>query len=132
MDVVSSYSLADNYLQKKKKKKVNFCIIEPSGVKTNFEGHSKANTKPHPAYAGDTMPARILEKYVQMGIKSGMGMLEPSGIAEAIYKIANRGERVPLRVPLGPTAWKMIKSKHEAALEELEKVKEVSAMGNEL
>ncbi|KAK0636964.1 hypothetical protein B0T17DRAFT_627023 [Bombardia bombarda] len=28
---------------------VNFCIVEPSGVKTNFEGHSKARTKPHPA-----------------------------------------------------------------------------------
>ena len=78
------------------------------------------------------MPARVLERYVEMGVKSGAGMLEPSGVAEAVYKIAAAAERVPLRVPLGPTAWRMIKSKHEAALGELEKVKEVSAMGKEL
>ncbi|KAK4167715.1 putative oxidoreductase-like protein 2 [Cladorrhinum sp. PSN259] len=111
---------------------INFCIVEPSGVKTSFEGHSKANTKPHPAYAGETMPARILEKYVQMGVKSGVGMMEPDAVAEAIYSIASRGERVPLRLPLGPTAWKMIKAKHEAALKELESVKEVSSMGKEM
>ncbi|TVY85726.1 putative oxidoreductase, partial [Lachnellula willkommii] len=27
---------------------INFCIVEPAGVKTEFEGHSKARTAPHP------------------------------------------------------------------------------------
>ncbi|ESZ95097.1 hypothetical protein SBOR_4508 [Sclerotinia borealis F-4128] len=66
---------------------VNFCMIELSGVKANFEGHSKAHTAPHPAYAAPDMPARTLEKWVNMGTKSGIGMLEPTGIAETIYHI---------------------------------------------
>jgi hypothetical protein len=110
---------------------VNFCIVEPSGVKTNFEGHSKAHTKPHPAYAADDMPARRLEAYVRQGIKSGT-LIDPSAIAEAIYNIASRGERVPLRLPLGPVAWKLIKMKLESLSGELDVVKELSAMGQEI
>jgi len=111
---------------------INFCIIEPGGVKTNFEGHSKARTKPHPAYAADDMPSRRLEKYVNMGIKSGAGMIEPSAVAETIFTIASRGERVPLRLPLGATAWKLAKAKFEGLLGELDAVKELSAMGQEI
>ncbi len=110
---------------------VNFCIVEPSGVKTNFEGHSKVRTKPHPAYAGDDMPARKLEKYVNQGLKLGVGS-EPSAIAEAIYGIASRGECIPLRLPLGAVAWKLAKAKFEGLLKELDAVKEISAMGKEL
>ncbi|KAK2015911.1 NAD(P)-binding protein [Colletotrichum eremochloae] len=104
---------------------INFCIPEPSGVKTNFEGHSKARTAPHPAYAGADMPARVLEKYVEMGIKSGT-LTEPAAIAEAIYSIASRGERIPLRVPLGGPAWNFINQKFELGLADLENVKAVS------
>ncbi|GKT52435.1 putative oxidoreductase [Colletotrichum spaethianum] len=104
---------------------INFCIAEPSGVKTNFEGHSKAHTVPHPAYAGPDMPARVLEKYVEMGIKSGT-LTEPSAIAAAIYNIASCGERVPLRVPLGGPAWNFIKQKLELGLVDLENVKGIS------
>jgi hypothetical protein len=110
---------------------VHFCIVEPGAVKTNFEGHSKAQTKPHPAYAADDMPARKLETYVRQGIKLGVD-IEPSAIAEAIYNIARRGERVPLRLPLGPVAWKLAKSKFESLLGELDAVKEISAMGQEI
>jgi hypothetical protein len=110
---------------------VHFCIVEPSGVKTNFEGHSKARIQPHPAYAADDMPSRRLEYFVNQGIKAGAaaGMLEPSSVAGAIYTIASRGERVPLRLPLGLTAWKMAKSKFEGLLQEFDAVKELSAMG---
>ncbi|RFU26537.1 hypothetical protein B7463_g9808, partial [Scytalidium lignicola] len=110
---------------------INFCIVEPSGVKTNFEGHSKAHTKPHPAYAADDMPARKLETYVNKGIKAGVGM-EPAAVAETIFTIASRGERVPLRLPLGAVAWKLTKSKFEGLLGELDAVKEISAMGQEI
>lgn len=78
------------------------------------------------------MPARILEKWVDMGVKSGVGMLEPAGIAEAIYTITARGEKVPLRLPLGPTAWKLIKQKYEGFLGYLDELKEISAMGSEI
>lgn len=105
--------------------------MEPSGVKTNFEGHSKAHTQPHPAYAADDMPARKLETYVKMGIKSGMG-IEPSALAETLFSIASRGERVPLRLPLGLTCWKLAKTKYEGFLKELDELKELSAMGQEI
>ncbi|KAL1869248.1 hypothetical protein Plec18167_007914 [Paecilomyces lecythidis] len=108
---------------------INFCIIEPSGVKTNFEGHSKATIKPHPAYAADDMPSRKLETYVNKGIKSGVGLQEPRNIAEAIFNIASRGERIPLRVPLGAVAWTMAKSKFESLLTDFDAVKELSFMG---
>ncbi|KAK2059584.1 hypothetical protein LY76DRAFT_592190 [Colletotrichum caudatum] len=104
---------------------INFCILEPSGVKTNFEGHSKARTAPHPAYAGADMPARVLDRYVEMGVKSG-ALTEPEAIAEAIYSIASRGERVPLRVPLGGPAWDFIRQKCELGLADLDEVKELS------
>ncbi|TDZ49722.1 putative oxidoreductase [Colletotrichum trifolii] len=107
---------------------INFCIVEPAAVKTNFEGHSKARIAPHPAYATESMPARVLEKYVNAGLKMGVGA-EPSAVAEAIYKIASRGQRIPLRVPLTATAWKMMKGKFESCLPELEAIKDVSAMG---
>ena len=67
-----------------------------------------------------------------MGIKSGAGMMEPSAVAEALFNIASRGERIPLRLPLGATAWKMVKSKFEGFLGELDAVKEISAMGQEI
>ena len=76
------------------------------------------------------MPARKLEGYVRMGMKSG-ALIEPEDIAKSILNIASRGERVPLRLPLGPVAWKMIKSKLEGLLGELDEVKSLSFMGRE-
>lgn len=108
---------------------VNVCIVEPSGVKTNFEGHSKARTQAHPAYAGADMPARRLEAYVNMGIKSGAGMMEPSAIAETLFNVVGRGEKIPLRLPLGAVAWKMGKAKFESLLQDFEAVKAISGMG---
>ncbi|CAG8076098.1 unnamed protein product [Penicillium salamii] len=110
---------------------INFCIVEPSGVKTNFEGHSKANIKPHPAYLDEDMPARKLEKYVNAGKKLGVGM-EPSALAEILFMIASREERVPLRLPLGAVSWKLSKSKFETLLGDFEAVKDISAMGQEI
>lgn len=108
---------------------VNICIVEPSGVKTNFDGHSKARIQAHPDYAGEDMPSRKLEKYVNMGIKSGIGMMEPSAVAETLWNVASRGESVPLRLPLGATCWKMAKARCEGFIQELEVVKGVSTFG---
>lgn len=108
---------------------VNICIVEPSGVKTNFDGHSKARIQAHPDYTGEDMPARQLEKYVNIGIKSGIGMMEPSAVAETLWSVASRGEKVPLRLPLGATCWKMAKARCEGFLRELDGVKEVSTFG---
>lgn len=77
------------------------------------------------------MPSRILESYVNKGMKSG-AVNEPSAVAEIIFTIANRGERIPLRLPLGVPAWQLAKAKFEGLLRELDAVKEISAMGREL
>ncbi|TVY39487.1 putative oxidoreductase [Lachnellula subtilissima] len=112
---------------------INFCIVEPAGVKTEFEGHSKARITPHPAYAAPDMPARILESYVNKGIKAGgASLMEPAAVAETIFIIASRGERIPLRLPLGAVAWKMSRASLEGRLRDLDKIKDVSAMGKEI
>ncbi|KAF1344933.1 short-chain dehydrogenase/reductase-like protein SDR [Delphinella strobiligena] len=89
---------------------LNFCVVEPSGVKTRFATHSEINTKPHEAYAGDDMPARKLESYVNKGILAGYG-IEPMKVAEALFQAASRNETVPLYLPLGATAVKLIQAK---------------------
>jgi hypothetical protein len=113
---------------------VNICIAEPSGVSTNFEGHSKVRTAAHPAYAGEDMPARRLEAYVNKGIAAGAaaGMIAPETIADALWTIASRGEKVPLRLPLGATSWRMAKMWWEGLVGDLENVKSVSGLGTEL
>lgn len=59
-------------------------------------------------------------------------MAEPSKIAETLFTVASRGERIPLRLPLGATAWKLAKAKFEGLLSDLDTVKELSAMGQEI
>lgn len=69
---------------------------------------------------------------MNMGIQSGVGMMQPAAVAEALYVVASRGERVPLRLPLGATAWKMGTAKFESLLREFEAVKGLSGMGEQL
>jgi hypothetical protein len=83
--------------------------------------------EPHVAYAADDMPSRKLEAFVRKGLKSGAG-IEPAAIAKALFKVASRDKKVPLHLPLGSTALKLIKSKLDGRLEDLEAVKELSAI----
>jgi len=106
---------------------INFCIVEPSGVKTKFETSSKKYMEPHVAYVADDMPSRKLEAFVRQGLKSGAG-IEPAAIAKTLFDVASRDKKVPLHLPLGSTALKLIKSKLEGRLEDLEAVKELSAI----
>jgi len=106
---------------------INFCIVEPSGVKTRFETHSKINTKPHEAYAGDDMPARKLESYVNKGIQAGSG-IEPIKVAETLFQVASRNDNVPLYLPLGNTAAMLIQAKLQQRLQDLEAVRDISAI----
>ncbi|RMY97714.1 hypothetical protein D0862_07931 [Hortaea werneckii] len=106
---------------------VNFCLVEPAGVKTHFEGHSKAHTAPHPAYANPAMPARKLEVFVNKGLSMGMG-LEPATVAKAMYDVASRGEKIPLRLPLSSTAVNMMKMALQERLKALEEVEGFAAV----
>jgi hypothetical protein len=105
-------------------------------VKTEFEGHSKTRTASHPAYAAPDTPARILEAYVNKGIKAGAGagagtgMIEPDAVAETIWGLASKEGKAPLRLPLGKVAWTM-KRRFKGSLAELQGIKDVSFMGKE-
>lgn len=73
------------------------------------------------------MPARKLEAYVNAGLKAGAGV-EPSAVAEAVYHVASRNEKVPLRLPLSSTAVMLMKGNFQGCLQDLEAVKELSAI----
>ncbi|KAF1364297.1 NAD(P)-binding protein [Lizonia empirigonia] len=104
---------------------ISFCIVEPSAVKTNFEGHSKKTTSPHPAYMDSKIPTRMLQKYVDAGLKQGIGM-EPMDVARVLYEVASNSERVPLHLPLSMNAFELIKGALEGRMKELEEVKAIS------
>ncbi|KAI7157475.1 hypothetical protein KC349_g5579 [Hortaea werneckii] len=106
---------------------INFCLVEPAGVKTNFEGHSKAHTAPHPAYADPAMPSRKLEVFVNKGLSMGMG-LEPTVVAKAMYDTASRGDKIPLRLPLSSTTVNMMKMALQERMKALEEVEGFAAV----
>lgn len=108
---------------------VNFCIVEPSGVRTNFEGSSKRYTDPHAAYSGRDMPARKLEAIVERALGAGAG-IEPVAVAEALFKVASRGDKVPLHLALGHVSIKLIRSKLESRLQTLDMYMDLSAIGS--
>ncbi|KAF7538518.1 hypothetical protein G7054_g2928 [Neopestalotiopsis clavispora] len=64
---------------------INICIVEPGGVKTEFERGSKKYTKIHEDYDGADMPARQLAAWVKKGIASGAGGVPASAIADVLY-----------------------------------------------
>ncbi|TGJ83101.1 hypothetical protein E0Z10_g5659 [Xylaria hypoxylon] len=104
---------------------INICIVEPGGVKTEFEHGSKKYTKVHEAYDGADMPARQLAGWVKKGIAAGGGV-PPTAVAEALYVVASRNDKVPLWLPLTSTAAQLIKMKLQVRLDNLEAVKELT------
>ncbi|KAI1427724.1 NAD(P)-binding protein [Xylaria sp. FL1777] len=104
---------------------INVCVVEPGGVKTNFEHQSKKYTKIHEDYDGEDMPARKLAAWVKKGIASGAGV-QPSAVAEVLYLVATRNQEVPLWLPLTSSAAQLIKMKLQARLDNLEAVKELT------
>lgn len=84
---------------------------------------------PHPAYTAADMPARKLEAIVKHALKGGAGV-EPVAIAEALFKVASSGEKIPLHLALGDVALKLIKSKFDTRLQNLEAYKHIGAIGS--
>ncbi|KAF2970321.1 hypothetical protein GQX73_g3178 [Xylaria multiplex] len=103
---------------------INICVVEPGGIKTEFEHGSKKYTAVHEDYNGADMPARQLAAWVKKGIAAGAGT-PPSAVAEALYLVASRNDKVPLWLPLTSTAAQLIKMKLQARLDNLEAVKEL-------
>ncbi|KAI3320877.1 NAD(P)-binding protein [Xylariaceae sp. AK1471] len=104
---------------------INVCVVEPGGIKTEFEHGSKKYTKVHEAYDGADMPARQLIAWVKKAVVAGGGV-PPSAVANVLYLVANRNDKVPLWLPLTSSAADMIKIKLQARLDNLEAVKELT------
>ena len=81
--------------------------------------------KRHPAYSNPRYPTNALFSYMT-DPKSRETWAEPEAIAAAMYQIVSRGERIPIRVPLGSDAWSMIMADIEGVKKELEDMKELS------
>ncbi|KAL4733543.1 hypothetical protein BDV11DRAFT_175606 [Aspergillus similis] len=106
---------------------INFCLIEPGAVKTNFETSSKKHIAPHPAYADPNMPSRMLDAFVGYNLAKGAGV-DAADLAKLLFHIASRGEKVPIFLPVSTTATALITGTLRARLAIVEEVKELSAV----
>jgi hypothetical protein len=70
------------------------------------------------------MPARQLAAWVKKAAGT-RGGVPPSAVANVLYLVANRNDKVPIWLPLTSNAAKMIKKKLQARLDNLEAVKEL-------
>ncbi|KAK3687735.1 short-chain dehydrogenase/reductase-like protein SDR [Podospora appendiculata] len=104
---------------------VHFMLIEPGGVKTDFAGRSTVAIAPHPAYAAPDSPARVLERYMADPVASS-AWADPEDIAEAVYEVVARGRGIPLRLPLGPETWGLLKAENERMVGLLEESRELA------
>ena len=103
------------------------CLVEPGGVKTEFEDGSGNYTECHEDYDGADTPARQLTAWVKKALASASGGGVPSSaVAEVLYLVASRNEKVPLWLPLTSNAASMIRKKLQARLDNLEEVKELT------
>lgn len=62
---------------------------------------------------------------VKRAIAAGGGAL-PSAVAEVLYLVASRNDKVPFWLPLTSTAAQLIKKASQARLDNLEAVKELT------
>ncbi|KAI0804361.1 short-chain dehydrogenase [Xylaria sp. FL0064] len=105
---------------------IHLCNLEPGGVKTNYATSSmKRIANDHPAYADPSYPANQLLNH--LASEQGRALwAEARALAAAIYQIVSRGQRIPIRVPLGPDAWGMIARDVDGVKKDLDDVKDIS------
>ncbi|KAE8446400.1 hypothetical protein EG329_012005 [Mollisiaceae sp. DMI_Dod_QoI] len=107
---------------------INFLILEPGGVKSNFGTSSLKMIRPHPAYADESNPTRQMEKFMLEGDMDKQ-TADPERVAEVVFDVVTRkvgSGKLPLRLPLGVDGYSWIKATLEARLKDMEDWKEVS------
>lgn len=104
---------------------VHLCNIAPGGVKTNYATSSlKHMAERHPAYENPSYPTNFLLSYLLS--EQGRNLwAEPSALAAAIDRVVNRGDRIPIRVPLGANAWGIIVKDLEDIKTDLDELKDI-------
>lgn len=100
--------------------------MEPGGVKTNYASSSlNYMAKRHPAYADSSCPANIVIAYME-DPESRKTWAEPEAIARAICDLVGRGQRIPIRVPLGFDSWHAVMADLNKCKSDFEELKEFS------
>lgn len=100
-------------------------------MQTNYATTSTQKIAPHPAYAAEDTPARVLERYIEDPANRER-WASAEDVVAAMYGIVAGAIRedgktkIPLRVPLGPDAWGMMKAECERIDRELEVIRPVS------
>ncbi|KAI0401187.1 retinol dehydrogenase 8 [Xylaria palmicola] len=99
---------------------VHLSILEPGGTTTEYLGRSFRTTAArHPAYAAAHMPTNAM-----LGLLGNAGLRatfsSADDIARAMWELLTRGERIPIRVPLGKDAWEVVAGETESVGRELE------------
>ncbi|KAJ1567673.1 hypothetical protein HK405_005176 [Cladochytrium tenue] len=84
----------------------------------------------HPAYSDPSFPTNALIAYMK-DPKSTESWASPDALAVAIFQLVSRGQRIPIRLPLGVDSWGMIMADIEQNRVELEGLKELSLSVNE-
>ncbi|KAI0906665.1 retinol dehydrogenase 8 [Ustulina deusta] len=102
---------------------IHLSVLEPGGTSTEYLGRSfKTTATRHPAYAAPDMPTnQMLGLLGNMDIRKGFSSADD--IARGMWELLTRGEKIPIRVPLGKDSW-------GAVVDEAGKVKaELEALG---
>lgn len=79
----------------------------------------------HPAYADPEYPTNALLGYMSKE-ENRRSWAEPDAIATTIYLLVSRGQRIPIRVPLGADAYGMITMDLEGIKRDLDEFKNIS------
>jgi NAD(P)-dependent dehydrogenase (short-subunit alcohol dehydrogenase family) len=102
---------------------IHLCLVEPGGVRTGFTGHRMQRIEVHPAYAAPDTPARLLDKYID-DPEAQKHFAHVDDVTKAMYSIVASGREIPLRVPIGPDAWGILKMENEKNGKALDEWKE--------
>lgn len=79
----------------------------------------------HSAYADPNYPTNALLGYMSVE-ENRSSWAAPGAIARALYGLVSRGQRIPIRVPLGADAYGMISMDVESTQKDLEELREIS------
>ena len=106
---------------------VHLCNVEPGGVKTNYASSSfKMMEQRHPAYSDPSFPTNVLFTYMT-DPTSRESWADPHAVAAAMYKLVSRGQKIPIRLPLGSDSWEMIMSDIDSTKKQLLELKDLSS-----
>ncbi|KAG9231602.1 hypothetical protein BJ875DRAFT_112201 [Amylocarpus encephaloides] len=108
---------------------INFIILQPGGMKTEFAKSSFKITPPHPAYKDPGFPSRQLESWMLNNPEifesvAADAKLTTEVVVNAI--VTSKERPLPLRLPLGAGAFGIIRKKLESQLNDVDAWKDVT------